>query len=139
MIYNLKSLKKSTIMKYDKSKCLGAANASHPSAKGHFFIKKILTFFINFLDCCQFHIHSSFFSHSSIHKAERSHTFVPLYSIDYSQPSRKKELPSECIRLHKVLCHIIRIDSAISGQIKHLADIYSPDCFSILILICEIS
>ena len=52
MINNLKGLKKSTIMKHNKSKCLGITYTSDPATYSNLFIQILLSVFINFFYCC---------------------------------------------------------------------------------------
>ena len=55
VIYNLQCLKKSTIMKYDKTKCLGTTYASYPSSYSYFPIQVFFSVFINFFYSCELH------------------------------------------------------------------------------------
>ena len=48
MVNNLQCLKKSTIMKYDKTKCLGTTYASYPAADLNFFVQIRLSGTVNF-------------------------------------------------------------------------------------------
>ena len=55
MIDYLKCIKTGTVMKYNKSKCLGATDAAHPAAYGHFLIQKGFPVCVNFFYSCKFH------------------------------------------------------------------------------------
>ena len=55
MIYDLKSFKKASIMKYDESKRLGITNTSYPSTYGDLFVEILFTVSVNLFHCCQFH------------------------------------------------------------------------------------
>ena len=55
VIYDLKSFKKASIMKYDESKRLGITNTSYPSTYSDLFVKILFTVSVNLFHCCQFH------------------------------------------------------------------------------------
>ena len=81
MIYDLQSLKKSTVMKYDKSKCLGSTYTSYPSSYGYLFVQVCFSVFINFFYRCELH---------NLYLSIYSFLIQLTSSIDYSTDSCKE-------------------------------------------------
>ena len=89
MIYDLKSFKKASIMKYDESKRLGITNTSYPSTYGDLSVEILFTVSVISFTVVSFIIYTSFLIFRITRPCGLPNVRTEL-SIDYSYGSCKE-------------------------------------------------